>query len=193
MTFVVLACASAPTFGPLGEGTVANPRITNVDTAFPPRHVWVELQQPGYVALLLVAPGHSATLLYPRDSATNNELRAGTHQITFAVPDLMVESDSIQRARARDSVRAGAPGRARGTRTRTVQPIPPATPTYLLLVTSPQQLHYGRIVEKTLGVSIPNIDEEALNAVGKAIKSTIANEPRDWGGFYRLIELRRAR
>src|SRR5688572_16325625 len=123
MTFVMLACASAPTFGPLGEGTVTNPRITNVDTAFPPRHAWVELQQSGYVALLLVAPGHSATLLYPRDSVTNNELRTGTHQITFAVPDQMVETDSIQRARARDSVRAGV-GRARATRTRTVQPIP---------------------------------------------------------------------
>jgi hypothetical protein len=34
---------------------------------------------------------------------------------------------------------------------------------------------------------------EALNAVAKAVKSTIPNEPREWGGYYQLVELKRNR
>jgi hypothetical protein len=48
------------------------------------------------------------------------------------------------------------------------------------------------MIEKTAGVSIPNIETEALNAVGKAIKSTILSEPRELAGYYQRVELRRA-
>jgi len=189
------ACASAPTAGPLGEGTVVHPGITFVDTAFPPRHAAVRLDQPGYVVLLLVAPGHSATLLFPADSVTPNQFPAGSHQIGYQIPGLLAETDSMRRERAlprqRDTSRLST--RARSSRTGTMAPLPSATPTFLLVVTSPQPLSHGRIMEKTVGVSIPLVETEALNAVGKAIKSTIANEPRDWAGFYRLIELRRQR
>ena len=186
------ACASAPTAGPLGEGTVVHPGITFVDTTFPPRHASVRLEQPGYVALLLVAPGHSATLLFPADSVTPNQFPAGTHQIGFQIPGLLAATDSmLALSRGRDTSRLST--RARSSRTGTMAPLPPATPTFLLVVTSPQQLSHRRIVEKTAGVSIPLVETEALNAVGKAIKSTIANEPREWAGYYRLIELRRPR
>jgi hypothetical protein len=69
--------------------------------------------------------------------------------------------------------------------------VPAATQTYLLLVTSPQPLSYQRIIEKTAGVSIPSIETEALNAVAKAIKSTIPSEPREISGYYQRIELRK--
>lgn len=185
------ACASAPVAGPLGEGSVAAPGIVLVDSAFPPRHVAVRLDQPGYVALLLVAPGHSATLLFPNDSASGNQFTAGTHQIGFQIPGLLVLSDSMLRiSRGRDTSRLST--RTRTTR-RTTMPIPSETPTFFLVVTSPQQLSYQRIIEKTSGVSIPTLDTEALNAVGKAVKSTIANEPREWAGYYRPVELRRPR
>lgn len=187
-----VACASTPTAGPLGEGTALQPRITAVDTARPPKSAFVELDRPGYVALLLVAPGHSATLLYPRDSLTSNQLSAGAHKLTFEIPELLVQNDSVRLARARqrlDSMtRAGPRPRTRSTST---APLPTTTPTYLLLVTSPQQLSYRRIIEKTAGVSIPTIEIEALNAVAKAIKSTIPAEPRDWAGYYQRAEVRR--
>jgi hypothetical protein len=189
------ACASAPTAGPLGEGALVRPAITFVDSAFPPRHATVQLNQSGYVALLLVAPGHSATLLFPNDSDANNQFAAGAHQIAFQIPGFLAVTDSAraqERAqRGRDTSRLST--RARASRTGTMAPLPPSTPTYLLVVTSPQPLHYRRIIEKTAGVSIPLLDMEALNAVGKAIKSTIANEPREWAGYYRLVELRRQR
>jgi hypothetical protein len=131
----------------------------------------VQLEQREHAVLLLVAPGHSATLLYPRDSLTPNELAAGPHQLEFQIPDLLVASDSMRLVQPRrDSMRLGR----RGPTARSVTPIPPSVPTYLLLVTSPQPLVFARIVEKTAGVSIPTIDTEALNAIGKAIKSTIA-------------------
>lgn len=190
-----VACASAPTAGPLGEGTVVHPGITFVDTTFPPRHATVRLDQPGYVALLLVAPGHSATLLFPADSVTPNQFPAGTHQIGFQIPGLLAATDSMlaqaRAQRGRDTSRLST--RARSSRSGMMAPLPPTTPTFLLVVTSPQQLSHRRIVEKTAGVSIPLVETEALNAVGKAIKSTIANEPREWAGYYRLIELRRNR
>jgi hypothetical protein len=194
------ACASSPDAGALGEGSTLQPRIVGVDSTRPPRSVSIQLDQPSYVALLLVAPGHSATLLYPSDSSTSNRMSAGTNGIAFEIPSLLVGSDSgfmIRRPGERsrtDSARpAGARARAGTPRDPTSgRPIPPETPTYLLLVTSPQPLQYARILEKTAGVSIPLVESEALNAVGKAIKSTLQTEPREWAGYFQLVELTRS-
>jgi hypothetical protein len=193
MTLACVACASGPTAGPLGEGAAPRVEIIAVDSALPPRHASVQLAQQSYVALILVAPGHSATLLYPADSATTNRFAAGNHQLAFQIPEMLVRSDSMLRmlpAPRGDTTRIGARRAGRGT---VLPPLPPTTPTYLLAVSSPQELNWRRILDKTLGVSIPTIDTEALNAVGKAIKSTIANEPREWAGYYRLVELREYR
>lgn len=193
MIFVGAACATVPIAGALGEGSSHLPRITGVDTAHPPRGVSVQLDENAYVAVLLVASGHSATLLFPRDSVTDNQRPAGAHFFAFEIPEVLVPSDS-QRARAllgqRDTSRANV-ARARAQRPRTVAPLLPTTPTYLLVVTSPQALSYQRIVEKTAGVSIPVDDLESLNAVGKAVKSTIPAEPRTWAGYYQPVALRR--
>jgi hypothetical protein len=190
MIFLGAACASAPKAGALGEGSVPPPGIVFVDSGFPPRHATVRLDRPGYLAVILVAPGHSATLLFPNDSITGNQFGAGTHQITFQIPPLLVQPDTSLRLSRRDTSRqSGRPQTAR----RMVVPIPTATQPFLLVVTSPQPLSYQRIIEKTAGVSIPTLDNEALNAVGKAVKSTIANEPREWAGYYRPVELRRIR
>jgi hypothetical protein len=174
----------------------------SADTAHPPGGSSVELDQPGYVAVLLVAPGLNATLLYPPDSTTNNRLDAGTHQLMFHVPNLLVQFDSARNPdraplgrRQRDSSNLN-PGRQRyDTNSRSRQgrtnTLTPTTPTYLLLFTSPQPLVYQRLVEKTAGVSIPTIDTEALNAVAKAIKATIPGESREWAAYYQRIELRK--
>lgn len=178
----------------MGEGTAPAVRLTAVDTMRPPKSAWIQLEQQSYVTLLLVAPGYSATLLYPHDSVTNNQLGAGAHQLTFAIPEPLAQSDSMRLARARqriDSVsRSGARPR---TRNAGGGPLPPpsTTPTYILIVTSPQPLSYLRILAKTAGVSIPTIEGEALNAVAKAVKSTIVAEPRDWAGAFRRVEVRR--
>ena len=138
--------------------------------------------------VILVAPGHSATLLYPIDSTTDNRLSAGTHALRIQIPEYLVQTDSQRAAamaRARDSGFS-----ARRTRPRGTMPLLPTTPTYLLLVTSPQQLSFSRVRERTAGVSIPIDDMEALNAIAKAVKGTLAAEPREWAGYYRLVEIR---
>jgi hypothetical protein len=199
-----LACASVPAAGPLGEGAAFHPRITAVDTTYPPKSVWVDMDQPGYAAVVLVAPGHSATLLYPLDSLTDNKLTAGAHLISLQVPQLLVQADSLRgagpstRRREPQDSSIRYPGRQRPDtslrgRGQRIMPLLPSTPTFLLLVTSPQPLVFGRIVEKTAGVSIPSVETEALNAVAKAIKSTIPNEPREWAGYYQRVELRHPR
>jgi len=187
------ACASTPDTGALGEGVAPLGRIVGVDTAHPPTAAGVELESPAYGALLLVAPGYSATLLYPDDSTTNNRLSAGTNTLSFRIPKGLLQRDSMlrnPRTAARDTAMHGRrPAIARvGT-----GPLPPEVPTFLLLVTSPQPLDYRRIREKTVGVSLPVVETEALNAVGKAIKATIATEPRTWAGHYQRIELTRPR
>lgn len=194
MAVLLTACASTPSAGPLGEGAARTPMITALDSSRPPKFLWAQLDEAAYTVVLLVAPGHSATLLYPRDSVIDNRLSAGAHLLTFEIPGTLVRTDSAtlaERARARaraDSIRAGARVRQRASLD---PPIDPMTPTFLLLVTSSQPLTYARILEKTAGVSIPNLEMEALNAVGKAVKSTIADEPRDWAGYYRRVELSR--
>ena len=72
-------------------------------------------------------------------------------------------------------------------------PLPLTAMPYLLLITSPQELDYDRMLEKTGGVSIPTIDAEALNAVAKAIKATLPAEPRNWSGHYLPVVVRRVR
>jgi hypothetical protein len=193
-----VSCASTPDAGPLGEGTsLRAPLITTVDTAHPPHSLWVQLQDSAYVAVLLVAPGHSATLLYPREQFTSNQLTAGAHQLTFDVPDLLVSADSLrdaERAAARQRIDSAGRTRARR-RTGANQPMPaplsPIIPTYFLVITSPQPLVYQRIVDRTAGVSIPTDEIEALNAVAKAVKSTLPHEPREWAGYYRRVDLKR--
>lgn len=187
---VLAACASTPNAGALGEGSATTPRIVAVDTAVPPRSASVELDEPAYAALLLVAPGHSATLLYPADSLVNNRLSAGTTTVSFTVPERLVPSDSAMLIRRGRVTRDTTLRSARPALPRTGEsPIPPETPTYLLLVTSPQRLDYNRIREKTSGVSLPVIESEALNAVGKTIKSTIADEPRAWAGYFHRVDV----
>lgn len=199
MTAIVLAgCVSAPKAGRLGDGEVPPATIAAVDSALPPRSATVELTQPAYAALLLVAPGHSATVVYPGDSTVDNRLGAGTHRLAFEIPAALVRTDSAMlAARARDRQRADsariATTRSRTARTAPPPPINPAAATYLLLITSPQPLRYSRLIEKTAGVSIPTMETEALNAVGKAIKATLAEEPRDWSGYYQIVELTRDR
>ena len=192
LTLFIAACASAPKAGSLGEGSAPPATIVAVDTATPPKSASVQLHEAAYAALLLVAPGHSATLLYPADSLANNHLSAGATTLSFKVPETLVPSDSAVLLRrsgiSRDSsVRTGRGGMARTG----PGPILAETPTYLLLVTSPQRLDYARIREKTAGVSLPVIDAEALNATGKTIKSTLAVEPRTWAGYFHRVALSR--
>lgn len=178
----------------LGEGMAGEPRIVAVDSQLPPRSLSVQLAEAAYAAVIVVAPGHSATLVYPTDSATANRLDAGVTRIDIQIPANLVRSDSAtlarrrqQRAEEEQILRARA--RVRSTRGTALGPLPISTPTYLLLLTSDRPLVFDRMLDKTAGVSIPAEDLEALHAVAKAIRSTIAAEPRRLAGYYQLVEL----
>ena len=191
------ACAKALTFGPVGEGSSNYPSITAVDSATPPKSMSLRLDHEAYVVVLLVAPGHSASILYPRDSTTNNQHSAGTLDLAIQIPAGLVRTDSAVR-RGQGSAPGGptrgdtSVRRTRGTGN-SLPPLAPLTPTYLLVITSPQPIAYARVADKTVGVSIPLDDNEALNAVGKAVKSTLVREPREWAGYYQQVTLQQAR
>lgn len=177
---LLAGCASAPVSGLLGEGTDHEPTIVSVDSTRPPMAATVRLQQSSYVALVLVAPGHSATLLYP-DSTTDNHLQAGSHRLRFSIPDLLLRVDTVRREPGDPTVW----GRTRSG----MSAIPRDAITYLLLLTSPQPLTYPAIFKVTAGVSIPIVEMEALNAVAKAVKSTLPEEPRRWAGHFVQVGL----
>jgi hypothetical protein len=191
IALLAVSCVKVPEAGVIADGSTLQPKIIAVDTSHPPRSATIQLDRPGYLALLLVAPGHSVTLLYPRDSATNNQRGPGAHQITFQIPSALVLSDTAlaNRPRLRDSTGGGR----QRTRTVTSPPIDPTMASFFLLLTSPQRLDYARMVERTLGVSLPTIETEALNATAKAIKATITTEPRELAGYYQRVELGRIR
>lgn len=187
---MLTSCARRANYGPLGDSPAlpSSTRIIAVDSARPPRHLSVQLDQPGYASVILVAPGHSATILYPADSTTDNRFAAGSHTVRFQVPEMLVQTDSQRMAaitRARDSGFSARRARPRG-----MTPLSATTPTYLLVISSPQQLSWQRMREKTTGVSIPIEDMEALNAIAKAVKSTLTVEPRQWAGYYQHVEIR---
>jgi hypothetical protein len=181
MLLPAAACVNAPTAGSLGEGSSHQPAIVAVDSAVPPRAATIRLGERAHAALLLVAPGHSSTLLWPPDSTTDNELGAGSHRLAVDIPDPLLRVDTVARQ----------PGDVRiRTRTRPgMSAIPPETRTYLLLVTSPRPLVYRRMLDVTAGVSIPIVEIEALNAVAKAVKGTIPDEPRPWSAHYVPVAL----
>jgi len=191
--FFALACAKPVTFGPLDGGSANYPSITAVDSAHPPKSVSVKLDRDAYVVVMLVAVGHSATLLYPRDSITDNRKSAGTHELAFAIPTTLVRIDSAKTDQnVRSQQRFDSANRARTRNRATGIALPPllaSTPAYLLVITSPQELSYTRVRDKTVGVSIPIQETEALNAIGKAVKSTIIQEPREYAGYWQKVTL----
>lgn len=193
---IFAACVKPITVGPLGEGSSNYPNITAVDSAKPPKSVSVRLDQDAYMVVLLVAPGHSATLVYPTDSTTDNRHKSGTFDLAIKIPEHLGKPDTAaRRAAQRDAQRASVDTIMRYRNRQAGAPValPPDAPTYLLVITSPQTLSFSRIVEKTTGVSIPVVEAEALNAVGKAVKSTITHEPREWAGFFQQVTLTQAK
>jgi hypothetical protein len=188
------ACVTPPPIGgPLGDGAPDYPNISAVDSAHPPKNVSVRLDKDAYAVVILVAPGHSATLLYPQDSTTNNRFTAGTHEIALRIPGPLIVTDSMLKARTEaQRLRFDSAGRARARSTSTSAALPPIMPgatTYLLVVTSPKPLLYGRVLDKTAGWSIPLDDMEALNSVAKQVKGTITGQPQDWSAAYHVVVL----
>jgi hypothetical protein len=187
------ACASAPTAGPLTEGFDGTSRIVSIDSARPPASVTVQLEEPAHVAVLLVIPGHSATLLFPRDSVTDTQRPAGQSTIAVEIPGMLVRRDSAGGIRPRQTSGAAQDSmrRRRTVSSATMRgpgPVPLDAPAFMLLLTSTRPYEYHRVIDRTAGVSIPSIKEEALNAVAKAVRATLP-EPRRLTGYYQLVEL----
>lgn len=188
LALAVTACVSALQAGNLEPDSSLKPKIVAVDTARPPRNIFAQLDRDGYAAVILVIPGHSATLLYPADSATDNRLTAGSHQLPFEIPSHLTR-DSLRLIMPRNPSRRVDTTRVRTGRIVNMAPVPDNAHVYLLLLTATQPLTYGRIMDKTAGVSIPLLDDEALNAITKAVKATLPVEPREIGAYFTEIDL----
>jgi hypothetical protein len=201
------ACASAPQVLRLGDAPDLGATLSLVDSATPPVNLEVELTQPAHVVVLHVVPGAGASLVYPRDTSQGpTHFLVGKHRIRAWYPGrgLRTEGDSLLPT-ARDSLldirRPTLPDsldRTRGGRTRTTagdrvedprERQPRNVPSsYLLLVATPARLHPDTVRRRVEGVTIPLNEMEALNAMGKLVRST-AQPGATWAGHAVPIRL----
>jgi hypothetical protein len=193
---VVAGCASAPAVLHIGDAPDLGATLSLMDSAAPPRNLEITLSQPAHVAVLLVVPGRGATLVYPRDTSLGpTHFLGGQHRVTAWYPGRGIAAtvDSAARA-AQDSsfdVRRPVPtdtvGRRRARTGFGDQVEDPRdrhrnlTVSYLLLVATPARLHPDVIRRRVEGVTIPLNESEALNAIGKLVRST-ADPSARWAG-----------
>ena len=192
---VFTACASGPQIRKLGDYGSVNPLFTTPPNQKTPREITVNLTQPAYVAALFVVPGRGAVIVYPRDTAANPHVDAGSHTIPVHFAESPFNRDSMLAA-----IRRGAQGGTRRnpqpqptvrpdtifrdtTRTRgdssrlgglRGEPGPGASPIgYLLLVASPNAIPLSTLQRRINGITIPIDDDEALSTVMKLVKSAL--------------------
>jgi hypothetical protein len=193
------ACAAGPVTKQLGEYTVLTPSFTTPQAERTPTHATVSLSAPAYVAMLFVVPGRGSVIVYPTDSAINNRLETGQHDVLLSFPSQPMTRDSalaaLQRQQGRrpgnappaqprpqptappvidttrrDSTRIDvAPSRVSVT-----EPNPSSSPVgYLVVVASPAAMPYPLLKRRIEGVTIPIEDTEALSTVMKLVKSVL--------------------
>ena len=195
---LVAACTSAPVTKQLGEYPVLTPSFTTVTAEGTPTHATVNLASPAYVSMLFVVPGRGSVIVYPSDTATNNRLESGSHDVLLSFPSRPMSRDSALAAlrrqgnrrpgnappaqprpqptpqpsmdtTQRDSTRSNAPARAPVT-----EPSPSSSPVgYLVVVASPTAMPYAPLKRRLEGVTIPIEDDEALSTVMKLVKSVL--------------------
>ncbi len=189
------ACASTPP-RQYGQYSALQPRVSVVGKeGTRPQQLAVTLNQPAYVTVLFVVPGRGATVIYPPDSTSTDQLRPGTQQVNVHFP-----------ARPpRDSLRLrGLPDQGRTRRGRTGSPAPTRRDTtprfyadtslaaasagYLLAIATPSPLSYAALRQRVEGISIPMDDDEALNTVLKLARSTLP-EDAAWAAQSKEIDV----
>jgi hypothetical protein len=180
-------CASGSRPRLLGDAhATLGPQLALADSLRPPRELAITLSNPASAVVLFVVPGRGAVVVYPADSVVDNRLAAGTHRVSARWPQSFLAGDTIgpelarqPDPRGRDSVLAGRTPRREGAAPRAPQLISSG---YLLLVTVAEPLPWAAVRERVEGMTIPIVDDEALNAMGKAVRS-VASPSAPWAGY----------
>ncbi|HYD54608.1 MAG TPA: hypothetical protein VEA99_18385 [Gemmatimonadaceae bacterium] len=164
-------CATASTPRQLGAYDGFRPRIDAVRERGDSLELTVAVERGASVALLEVIPGGGVTLLHPA-AGDDAALAAGTHTLVVRQPPGRPDSLRFVRApsdydvrRAQDRRAVQAPGRVPlDERMRLPSP-------RLLLVVTERPLSPARLRDALRGVTVPLAPEQALNAVGKLVRS----------------------
>jgi hypothetical protein len=189
---LVTACApGAAKPRTVGDAPELGARLVITDSVSPPRQVTVEVAQPSSAVLVYVVPGQGASLVYPADTLHSARLAEGAHVVSPEFPKLL--SPAAARA-ARDSARrSGAMPGERDPRSARSAPamMPPQVVVpqgFLMLIATRASLDPAAVARRLQGTTIPGEDDEALNAVGKLVRST-ANVVAPWAGFALPVKL----
>jgi hypothetical protein len=189
------ACASSGETGRLGDYSVHSPTLATIKGEARPTHLDVNLTTPGYVAVLFVIPGRGASLIYPGDSTTSNQLSAGTHGITTSFSDRSKLIDTTyfrglpQRGdTTRNRPRPSSEDQARQ-RGRPFDASQLEREGYLLMIVTADPLNYASVARRIDGVTIPAEDEEALNTVAKLVVGTTTRD-KPWSAYYKLVDVK---
>ncbi|MDB4906797.1 MAG: hypothetical protein JWO05_1581 [Gemmatimonadetes bacterium] len=193
------ACATNRPARPLGDLSGISPRIELIQGEMPPRHLTFTLAHSASVAVMYVVPGQGAMLIYPSDTLEKSApLEAGEHTVlaNFARLQSPLRADSARKpaadsakkkaGRARD-FGAGGPGVLGAGWSREEEGRLGPTG-YLLLVATDAPMDPRTIRQKLAGVTIPLPEDDALNSVGKLVRSSTGSNVA-WAGVAKPVKV----
>lgn len=172
---VGLAACAGTMVRQYGDYTAFAPKVSAPNDQRRPEKVTVQLEKPANVAVFLVTPGRTPTLLFPADSNQSAFVQAGTHELTTSRPPAVTDSSRIVPRRGQEQQTRGGIGQrsARdsammmGRRENRF-----AETSYLLVYASEEPLSYKALSTRVQGLTIPAVENEALNTVTKLIRAT---------------------
>lgn len=193
------ACAANHPERSLGDLSGIAPRIDLLPGEMPPRHLTFTLSHAASVAVLYVVPGQGAMLIYPADTLEKSApLEAGEHTVlaNFSRLKSPLHADSARKLaadsakksarRARD-FGAGGPGvQGAGWYREEEGALGPTG--YLLLVATDAPMDPRSIRQKLAGVTIPLPEDDALNSVGKLVRSSTGGNVA-WAGVAKPVKV----
>jgi hypothetical protein len=137
-----------------------------------PQHITVQLARPANVAVFLVVPGRATTLLFPEDSAQSGYMEAGSHLVATSMAKLAPDTSRLIRIPAASSRNPSQGQRGgRGANGRDTLPTFGFNQHgYLLIYASQQPLPYSILATRVAGLSVPIVDDDALNTVTKLVR-----------------------
>lgn len=173
---VAVAACAGTVVRQYGEYTTFSPRVSTSDKQPRPTKVTVQLAKPANVAVFLVTPGRTPTLLYPADSTQSTYVDAGTHEVTTALANKPATRDTSRLVRrpSEGVTTRGGMGQRGGSRDTmgTMMDRRLGATSYLLIYASQEPLSFKSLSTKVQGLTIPAEDNEALNTVTKLIHGT---------------------
>ena len=158
-----------------GQYNELAPRVAATTGERLPVHLTVQLGRPANVAVFLVVPGRATMLLFPDDSTQSAYIEAGSHVIVTSLAKAALSDSSrfIRLPQRRPMGNRSPMQRGTGRMRRDTFPeLGVNQHGYLLIYASQQPLPFAILRTRVAGLTVPALDDDALNTVTKLVRET---------------------